>query len=179
MKKILPIIALSCLILASCSTQRTAEPKRYQSMQEKAHTTLQLDQRQYSMNASVQVWRNELIILSLQPMLGIEMVRAEVTPDSIVLVDKLNKRYTVMDYSMFEQIAKPALSYKMIQDYVTAPQQQTKKKKSQGELRFQIGQHVLRIQCAFSQREYNSLKSPKRQDLKKYKQTTLREILPI
>ena len=180
-KLLLPIIVICGLLLASCSSQRVAEPKRYQTLQQKANTTLQLDERSYTMNATVQVWRNELIILSLQPMFGIEMVRAEVTPDSVLLVDKMNRRYVVLDYAMFGQLMKPAPSFKMIQDYLTAPANNTQKKnkKNKNQLLFQVGGHTLQIQCVFTQREYNTLKTAKRQDLKKYRQTTLREILPI
>lgn len=177
MKYFLPIIVICSVLLASCTTQRNAEPKRYHTLQEKATTTLQLDNRLYTMNASVQVWPGELIILSLQPMLGIEMMRAEATKDSVLLIDKMNRRYTVIHYNTFSKIVSPTPSFKMIQDYVTAPQ--NNKKKNKNELSFQIGTHTINIKCAFTQREYNTLKTPKRQDLKKYKQTTLREILPI
>lgn len=177
MKQLLPIIAACCILLASCTTQRTAEPKRFQTLQQKASTTLQLNDRQYTMNASVQVWRNELIILSLQPMLGIEMIRAEATKDSVILVDKMNRRYTVLHYDMLEMLVSPAPSFKMIQDYVTMSH--NKKSQGQNELTFNFGKHTIKIKCAFTQREYNTLKMPKRQDLKKYKQTTLKEILPI
>lgn len=177
MKRLFPIIALCGLLFASCSTQRSAEPRRFQTLHQKANVTLQFDQRQYSMAATVQVWRNDLIILSLQPMLGIEMVRAEATKDSVLLIDKMNQRYTVLHYDMFQKLVTPAPSYRLIQDFVTAPQKPNIKTKT--EQSFEMGNHKIAIACSFTQREYNTLKSPKRLDLKKYKQVSLREILPL
>lgn len=177
MKRLLPIIALCCLLFASCSTQRSVESRRYQTLQQKATTTLRLDQRQYTMDASVQLWRNELIIISLQPMFGIEMVRVEATKDSVLLVDKMNRRYTVIHYDMFDQQVKPTPSYRLIQDFVSTPQTPDIKAKSQRS--FAIGNHEIAIECTFSQREFNTLKAPRRIDLKKYKRVSLRDILPI
>lgn len=177
MKRFIPIIAISCLLFASCSTQRSAAPRRYQTLHQKATATLQLDQHKYTMGATVQVWRNELIILSLQPVLGIEMVRIEATQDSVILVDKMNRRYTVLHYENFSKQVEPAPSFRLIQDFVTAPH--TPKTEAKSQQSFSIGKHKIAIGCTFTQREYNTLQSPKRLRLDRYKRASLREILPL
>ena len=177
MKRIIPIIALLALLLSSCGTQRQTQPHRYQTLSQKASATLELDQHKYTMGCSVQMWRNELIILSLQPMLGIEMLRMEATKDSVILVDKMNRRYTVITYNMFANQVSPKPSFRLIQDFVSAPITPEKDQKNQ--LDFSFGSHKIRIMCKFSQREYNTLNTPKRLDLQKYKQVSLRDILPL
>ncbi len=176
-KYLIAILAICSLLLASCNTQRSAQPKRYQTLKEKAQVSLQLDEHEYSMSATVQVWRNNLVIVSLQPMFGIEMLRMEATQDSVVIVDKMNRRYTILQYDMFDKDIKPAPSYRMIQDFVTASKKPKAKTKAQ--IPFTLGKHKIMIQCSFSQREYNALAAPKRMDLKRYKQVGLREILPL
>jgi hypothetical protein len=176
MKRLVPILVL-CSLLSSCAVKRQAEPRRYQTLTQKANATLQFDQREYSMSCSIQIWRNELIILSLQPVLGIEMFRLEASQDSVVVIDKMNRRYTTLAYDWASKAVQPTPSYKMIQDFVTAPLLSHAKASSQRS--FEIGGHKIGIKCAFWQREYNTLEAPKRQDLKKYKQVSLREILPL
>ena len=175
MKRIVPVI-ICCLILSSCGIQRSSTPRRYQTMTQKLSTTLQMDQHQYKMGCTTKTWRNELIILSLQPMLGIEMVRIEATPDSVWLFDKMNHRYTVLAYNDYTNKITPAPSYKMIQDFISTPQT---KKQDQSTLSFSFGKHNIQIGCTVSQREYNTLKEAKRLDTKKYKRVSLREVLPL
>ena len=177
MKQLVPIIALYALLLCSCASQRQTEPKHYKTLSEKATTTLRFNQREYSINCSVQIWRNELIILSLQPILGIEMFRIEATKDSLLVLDKMNRRYTTLAYHWAEREIRPMPSFKMIQDFVTAPT--LKKINVSSELSFAFGGHEIGVKCTFSHREYNTLTVPKRIDLKKYKRVSLRDILPL
>lgn len=177
MKRLIPAILLCFLLLCSCATRRQAEPRRYHTLTQKAHTTLRFDQREYSMNCSMQIWRNELIVLSLQPMLGIEMFRMEASKDSVVLIDKMNHRYTSLAYNWVETDVLPTPSFKMIQDFVTTPQK--KHEKASSDQTFKVGNHTIGLKCKFSQREYNTLADPKRMNLKKYKRVSLRDILPL
>lgn len=177
MKHLIPVIALCGLLFCSCATQRRAEPKHYLTLNQKATTTLRFDQREYSINCSIQVWRNELVVLSLQPILGIEMFRLEATKDSILIIDKMNRRYTTLAYHWAGREIRPMPSFKMIQDFVTAPT--TPKIKVSSERSFAFGAHEIGIKSTFSHREYNTLTVPKRIDLKKYKRVSLRDILPL
>lgn len=177
MKHVLPIISLVSILLCSCQTQQTVHPRRYQNMSQKASTTLCFDEHQYTMNCSVQIWRNQLITLSVQPILGIEMIRVEATLDSVLIVDKMNRRYTMIAYDWAEKAITPAPSFKLIQDFMTTPL--SSKKKSTPLREFQVGTHAISIRSTFSQREYNQLTTPKRIELKKYKRVSLREILPL
>lgn len=177
MKRLIPIITLLGLLLCSCATQRQAEPRRYNTLSQKAHATLQFDEHTYTMNCNVQMWRNELIVLSLQPVLGIEMFRLEATNDSVCVIDKMNRRYTTLAYDWAGKEIHPTPSLKLIQDYVSAPL--SPKKKSNNQIHLEVGSHTISIQCTFSQREYNQLTTPRRLELKKYKRVSLREILPL
>ena len=73
------------------------------------------------MSSQVRVWRNHFIAVSVQPMLGIEMVRMEATPDSLWIFDKMNRKYVAFTYPEIEQTLNTNLSYKKIQDLLTRP----------------------------------------------------------
>ena len=178
MKRLLPLLLLLGVLFSSCSTSRSVAPRRYQTLHQKANATILFDQHQYSMGCTVQLWRNELIILSVQPMLGIEMLRVEATPDSVVIFDKMNRRYTTLVFGEMENMnIQPLPSYKWLQDFFTTPTNSQLKAKSERKLRF--GSHQIAINCTFSQREYNTLKAPKRLDTRKYKCISLRDIIPL
>lgn len=177
MKRLIPAILLCLLLLCSCAIKRQATPRRYSTLSQKALTTLRFDQQEYSMNCAVQIWHNELIVLSLQPMLGIELFRMEASKDSVLLIDKMNRRYTTLSYDWADKDIRPAPSYKMIQDFLTTPD--TKQEKATSEQTFRVGSHTIGLKCKFSQREYNTLTAPKQMNLKKYKRVSLRDILPL
>ncbi len=181
---ILPIIFLLGILLSSCHTQRHIEPapEHYQTLSQKANVTLHIDQHKYSLACTLWMWKDELVVVSLQPMAGIESHRIEADQDSVTIIDKLNLKYTTVAYKWAERYIYPAPSLQMIQQFITQPIEHTSKKnkKKQSNLTdFWINGHQLSVGYTFSQREYNKLTTHKRQPLKKYKRVTLREILPI
>ena len=180
MKRFLPIILLLSLLVCSCRTQQQIEPLHYQSMSQKGTVTLRLNQLEHTLFCTTQLWRNELIVLSLQPTLGLEMVRIEATNDSVTIVDKMNYRYTTLAYNWAPKQVTPTPSFELIQNFVTAPiQEQKKKKNQQNQVTFQLGASRIAIQCSFSQRGYDKLGTPRQMNLQKYKRVSLHEILPL
>lgn len=163
-------------MLASCSVSRQTVT-RYQTLSQRVQLGLKMDQHEYNLSSSIRVWRDELIVLSVQPMLGIEMVRLEATPDSIWVFDKMNRRYAAMDYASVNRIIQPNVSFRMLQELCNHPI--TPKKKENIEQEFVSGKHRLIVTCKFSNREYNTLQAPARTKVNKYKQVDLRTILPL
>ena len=169
------LLIIITIVISSCATSRRAT-SRYETLTERAQVTLTLDQHRHSMSSQVRIWRNELAVVAVQPMLGIEMVRMEATPDSVWLFDKMNRKYVALSYSDIQQTLNTRISYKTIQDFLT---HQTTKSKEPIQLQFTSGKHQLKLSCTFSNREHNTLQSPTRTKTNKYKRVTLREILPI
>ena len=173
---IIPILLIIItIVVSSCSVSRRTT-SRYQTLSQRAQVTLQYNQHQYNMSSQVRVWRNHFIAVSVQPMLGIEMVRMEATPDSLWIFDKMNRKYVAFTYPEIEQTLNTNLSYKKIQDLLTRP---TTKKQTPIHMEFTSGKHQLSVFCIFSHREQNTLQAPTRTKTNKYKQVTLREILPL
>lgn len=169
------LLIITMMIVSSCSISKRT-PSRYHTLTERAQVTLTLDQHQYHMSSQVRIWRNELAVVAVQPMLGIEMVRMEATPDSVWIFDKMNRKYVALSYSDIQQTLNTHISYKTIQNFLT---HQTTKSKEPIQLQLTSGKHQLKLSCTFSNREHNTLQSPTRTKTNKYKRVTLREILPI
>ena len=170
------IVFTLLLCLSSCRVHKDI-PSHYHSMTQRGNATLAFDNHKYSMGCTMQLWKNAFIIISLQPMLGIEMARIEADKDSVWVFDKMNKRYTALSYQDAEGYVSPSPNYKMIQSFIvqpTDPQASGKVSKT-----FTSGEHVLTIECSFSDRKFDTLTAQARLDRSRYKRVPLRTILPL
>ena len=176
-KHIIPILLIFAMtIISSCSVNRHMAT-RYQTLSQRVQLDLEWNMSRYSMNGSIRVWRNEMVVVSVQPMLGIEMVRVEATPDSIWVFDKMNRRYLTMGYCELEQKTTKKITYKTIQDFASQPITDNKKDKIVIEVT--TGDNQLKLSSKFSNREYNTLQAPTKTKTNRYKRVSLEEILPI
>jgi hypothetical protein len=110
-------------------------------------------------------------------MLGIEMLRVEATRDSVLVLDKMNRRYVTLAYSDIEQQTRLKINYKTLQDLLSKPV--SKENKEHIALTLDTGNHQLKLSCQFSNREYNTLQDATRAKISRYKQVDLRTILPL
>ena len=123
MKRYLYLAAVA-LILASCSTtkrvqkaqQQTVDPQRqlleqvisvqpeFTSLQSnKVRFKIDYQQHSYSINGSISMIRDSAIIMSLQPLMGIELYRMEITKNEVTVIDKMNKRYVKETFEKFQR----------------------------------------------------------------------------
>ncbi len=122
------IIIASLMILASCKTTRTvttttqtppprqasqieqvlkqvqsAEPKFETANVSKMSMEINVNERNFNVSATCKIKKDSAIYLSVQPFFGIEVFKAELTPDSMKVIDKMNHRFFVVDYQFFKQ----------------------------------------------------------------------------
>ena len=122
MKHIMRIayMALAVVALASCSSTRTAtkapmignltgkaftekvieQEPRWASVSAKATFRFSMEgKKDMKVNGTLRVKRGESIQLIVTPILGIEMGRMEITPEGILAMDRMNKRYAQVPFS--------------------------------------------------------------------------------
>jgi hypothetical protein len=73
---------------------------RYETFSARLNLTITTKNKEISTKAVLKMERDESLHLSVQPILGVEMMRVEMTRDSIKIVDRLNKRYVADNYEM-------------------------------------------------------------------------------
>lgn len=129
MQSSVKILSLLCIImlLAGCHTKRAVsqsstpleeeiqQPAWHTSIIQNARATVNLDGRTYQTNCSMWAVYDSLTILSVTPMLGIEMFRAEVTPTEVVIIDKINKRCLRTTYDEINRYVTPEVHYRDFQ----------------------------------------------------------------
>jgi len=81
----------------------------------KCKFAITLREKTYSITSSVKIIKDSVIQLSIMPLLGIEMYRAVLRPDSITIIDKNNHNYFVTDYGFFQKRFGIDISFKDVQ----------------------------------------------------------------
>lgn len=71
----------------------------FQTMSARMQVELNFPKNKMSSRVDMKIIRDTALLLSVQPFLGIEAVRVEMTKDSILIVDRLNKRYVAEKYA--------------------------------------------------------------------------------
>ena len=66
-------------------------------------------------NGTLRMKRDEVIQLSIAPFLGIEVARAEISPDGVLVMDRMNKRYVQVPFDELKNLAKADLDFHTLQ----------------------------------------------------------------
>lgn len=74
---------------------------RYETMTARLNMTLRLPGKELSSRVDLRLARDSALQLSVQPFLGVELFRVELTTDSVRILDRVNKRYLVENYANF------------------------------------------------------------------------------
>lgn len=128
--EIITVLALGtgfAIGFTSCRTQRVAvqpQPTETPTEEEKpwhtclmqgAKATLTMDEQTITANCTMQVVRDSMLVISVMPMLGIEVYRLEATPDELIAIDKLNHQYLKIDYARINRYVTPSLTWEDLQ----------------------------------------------------------------
>jgi hypothetical protein len=129
-------VALMVAILASCSTTKSIK-KSYsiEGMTETefvenvienaggwnaltAKMSLSLDwegRGETKVSGTLRIKKGEVVQLSIAPLLGIEVARAEISPNGILVIDRMNKRYVEVSFAEVKALAKADLDFHTLQ----------------------------------------------------------------
>ena len=128
--EIITVLALGtgfAIGFTSCHTQQAAVQKQSEETPTEEETlwhtcliqgakaTLTMDGKTISANCTMQVVRDSMLVISVMPMLGIEVYRLEATPDELIAIDKLNHQYLRTDYAHINKYVAPSLTWEDLQ----------------------------------------------------------------
>lgn len=85
------------------------------SFASKMRMTVNLDGKELSVSGNLKIKRNEAIQLSIAPILGIEVARIEITPENILILDRMNKRYIQAPVSLLQSLGNTDLDFYSLQ----------------------------------------------------------------
>ncbi|MEY2828216.1 MAG: hypothetical protein RIQ33_74 [Bacteroidota bacterium] len=86
----------------------------------KAKIEIEDSKNNNTVNAIIRMKKDSVIWISLNAILGIEVSRILITPDSVKLLDKFNKRYYKKDFNYIKSITHmPGLTFDILQRAIT------------------------------------------------------------
>lgn len=125
---------LALLVLASCgakkkAAQATPEPEVIEvpavpawhtCVIQNARVTVNKDGSKFSSSVTMQVVRDSMLVISVTPLLGIELYRLEATPFEIIGFDKMQGQYAKTTYHEINRKLTPNLNWDTLQELCSA-----------------------------------------------------------
>jgi hypothetical protein len=76
------------------------------------------DGKKYNVTAHLRMYKDSVIWISITAILGIEGLRALITPDSVKLLDKQNKVYSARSVEYLQEVSELPLDFSSLQDLI-------------------------------------------------------------
>ena len=175
MTKRIYIYIVILMMLTGCGTKKKVSPIFPQESVPTWHTclirnaqaTVEMGNNKLSANITMQAVRDSLVVISVMPMMGIEMMRIEATPREVICIDKLHGQYAVASYEVFNQHITPKLTWKILQEICSAelPNGETKAR-----LHYVFKKQTIEIQIQYPERQLDTPIRIQKQPTHKYKQ---------
>ena len=129
-------VTLMVAFLASCSTTKSIKKSHsiegmtetefvenaienasgWEALTAKMSLTLDLGRKgETKVSGTLRIKKGEVVQLSIAPLLGIEVARAEISPNGILVIDRMNKRYVEVSFAEVKALAKADLDFHTLQ----------------------------------------------------------------
>lgn len=131
------VIVLSALFVVSCSTTKSVKKAdfigglteteylenvlsnhsgvRWNALTAKMSLALDWEGKKTKVSGTLRIKKGEVIQMSIAPLLGIEVARAEISPEGVLVIDRMNKRYVQVSFAELETLTKAKLDFHTLQ----------------------------------------------------------------
>ncbi len=99
--------------------ERSGQNRNFGEISSKVNINYEIGADKQGFSAKVRMKQDSIIWVSVAPLLGIEIVRAVITADSLKLVDRFNKRYYLGRFDRLSQMLGVDLNFAMLQSLIT------------------------------------------------------------
>lgn len=125
-------VLCAALLLVACGTKKKAVSDQSSVVSEPAvptwHTcliqgaraTITMPDQRLSANLTMQTVHDSMLVISVIPLLGMEMMRIEATPFEVIAIDKLHGRYAKATYAEINRKLTPSINWDVLQQICTA-----------------------------------------------------------
>ena len=187
--ELITVVALSvgfCIGFTGCHTQKhlpapdtaeatqAAEPQWYSCLIQNAQAVVTLGNETMRATCTMQTIRDSALVISITPMLGIEMFRVEATPTQVIGIDKIHRQYAVATYDGINRYLSPALTWNNLQDLATAELPTGDKEAFVG---YTAGKQTIMLRITYPERLLDIPVRTKAANLSRYQQIDIRQLL--
>jgi hypothetical protein len=118
------------VVMAGCGTKKKlvdsqepiakSEPTWHTCLIQNARATVTMNEDRVAANVTMQTVRDSMIVISVMPLMGMEMMRVEATPLELTAIDKLHGRYAKATYADLNNRLTPSLNWDVLQQLCSA-----------------------------------------------------------
>jgi hypothetical protein len=125
----LVILIATTALLVSCGTKKkvvvdqqpvVSMPAWHTCLIQNARATVTTNTDRLSANMTMQTVHDSMLVISVMPMLGMEMLRIEATPLEVIAIDKIHGRYAKATYADINRRLTPSINWDILQQICTA-----------------------------------------------------------
>lgn len=179
-------IVLAALVLTGCGAKKkivateptvVVEPEIpawHTCLIQGARMTVVTDDQELSAAANLQVVRDSMLVISVMPMLGMEMLRIEATPQQVVGIDKMHAQYAIATYDEINSRLMPSVSWATLQQLCSAELPSGDKK---AVLQYNFGRETIRLTVEYPARQTDVPVRVQGARLDKYKKIDISKFL--
>ena len=169
-------LCAAIVVLAGCGTKKNLT-KRQESVVEQvptwhtcviqgARATVTTDEQSLTANVLMQTVHDSMIVISVMPMLGIEMARLEATPTELTAIDKMHGRYVICTFAQLNRKLTPDMNWDILQQICSAELPTGSEK---AHLQYVFGDATVDIEINYTPRKIDVPVKMSRLRLDKYK----------
>lgn len=124
------VLLCALVVMAGCGTKKKlvdsqepiakSEPTWHTCLIQNARATVTMNEDRVAANVTMQTVRDSMIIISVMPLMGMEMIRVEATPLELTAIDKIHGRYAKASYAELNNRLTPSLNWDVLQQLCSA-----------------------------------------------------------
>ena len=124
------VLLCALVVMAGCGTKKKlvdsqepiakSEPTWHTCLIQNARATVTMNEDRVAANVTMQTVRDSMIVISVMPLMGMEMIRVEATPLELTAIDKLHGRYAKATYADLNNRLTPSLNWDVLQQLCSA-----------------------------------------------------------
>ena len=130
-------VVLLALVVVSCSTTKVLKKADFiegltevefwenaisnhdeigrEGLTAKMSLALDVSGKTTKVSGTMRIKKGEVVQLSIAPLLGIEVARAEISPDGVLVIDRVNRRYVRVSFNELQELTNAQLDFYSLQ----------------------------------------------------------------
>lgn len=92
---------------------------QYETLTGKADLSLLIDGKRINSRAEIRMIKDKYIQISAQPLLGIEVARLTISPDTLLLIDRMGKQFVCEEITSVQSVLPKEINFNALQSLLT------------------------------------------------------------
>ena len=170
---------MAAMLLVGCGVKKRAVtgeglpvsgPTWHTCLIQNARATVNRDGETMSSMVTMQTVHDSMLVISVMPLLGMEMMRLEATPTELTAIDKMHGQYAQATYAELNRKLTPTLNWDILQQVCTAELPTGKEK---ARLLYAFGDETIELIIDYTPRKLDVPVRVTHQNVSRYKKVNI------